>query len=274
MLMDVERENLLFALLIEQAFVNLHTQGQSELLELALDFVQRFLSKITVFEHLLLALHSQFTNGCDVGIVQTVRGTDRKLDLIHTHVEQLAEAVLFFADLLVFALKLNLLLAHFVEHVEVMLEDRSGMLDRILRGDTAIRGHFKDQTIVIGHLPNTGIFNRVFDVTDRAEKRIDRNHTDCLIFFLVVIADRETTAHLNLQLGVELLLAVQMTEHLLRVEDGVLVWRGAFDRTQSSLMEDILQIASFYREKARWVTAKELAEEGVEKILETFPGLP
>ncbi len=68
--------------------------------------------------------------------------------------------------------------------------------------------------------------------------------------------------------------SVALEIHLLRVEDGVLVWRGAFDRTQSSLMEDILQIASFYREKARWVTANELAEEGVEKILETFPGLP
>ena len=61
--------------------------------------------------------------------------------------------------------------------------------------------------------------------------------------------------------------------HLHRVEDGVLVWRGAFDRTQSSLMEDLLQILFFYREKGRWVTAEELAEEGLEKVLKTFPGL-
>jgi hypothetical protein len=62
--------------------------------------------------------------------------------------------------------------------------------------------------------------------------------------------------------------------HLLRVEDGVIVWRGAFDRTQSSLMEDLLQVLSFYREKGRWVTAEELAEEGLEQVLKTFPGLP
>ena len=62
--------------------------------------------------------------------------------------------------------------------------------------------------------------------------------------------------------------------HLLRVEDGVLVWRSAFDRTQSSLMENLLQLTSFYREKGRWVTAEELARGGLEKILETFPGLP
>jgi len=62
--------------------------------------------------------------------------------------------------------------------------------------------------------------------------------------------------------------------HLLRVSDGALVWRGFFDRTQSSLMEDLLQVTSFYRGRGRWVTAGELAEEGMEQILKTFPGLP
>jgi hypothetical protein len=62
--------------------------------------------------------------------------------------------------------------------------------------------------------------------------------------------------------------------HLHRVEDGVLIWRGSFDRTQSSLMENLLQVLSFYREKGRWVTAEELAEEGLEQVLKTFPGLP
>ena len=62
--------------------------------------------------------------------------------------------------------------------------------------------------------------------------------------------------------------------HLHRVQDGVLVWRGSFDRTQGALMEDLLQVLLFYREKGRWVTAEELAEEGLERVLKTFPGLP
>jgi hypothetical protein len=62
--------------------------------------------------------------------------------------------------------------------------------------------------------------------------------------------------------------------HLLRVDDGALIWRGAFDRTQRSLMEDLFQIPSFFRERGRWVTAEELAEEGMEQVLKTFPGLP
>lgn len=72
----------------------------------------------------------------------------------------------------------------------------------------------------------------------------------------------------------ELPASVAFEIHLLRVEDGVLVWRGSFDRTQSALMENLLQAPSFYREKGRWVTAEELAQEGLEQMLKTFPGLP
>jgi hypothetical protein len=62
--------------------------------------------------------------------------------------------------------------------------------------------------------------------------------------------------------------------HLLRVSDGALVWRGSFDKTQTSLMENLLQSASFFRGKGKWVTAEELTGEGIEQVLKTFPGLP
>jgi hypothetical protein len=61
--------------------------------------------------------------------------------------------------------------------------------------------------------------------------------------------------------------------HLIRVSDGASVWRGIYDHTQASLMENILHAASFYREKGRWVSAAELTEEGMEGVLQTFPGL-
>ena len=59
--------------------------------------------------------------------------------------------------------------------------------------------------------------------------------------------------------------------HLIRSSDAVIVWKGSYDRTQSTLMEDLLQISSFYREGGRWVTAEELTEEGVEEIIKSFP---
>jgi hypothetical protein len=38
-------------------------------------------------------------------------------------------------------------------------------------------------------------------------------------------------------------------------------------------MEDIFQISSFVKEGGKWVTVKELTEEGMEEVLKKFPGL-
>ena len=61
--------------------------------------------------------------------------------------------------------------------------------------------------------------------------------------------------------------------HLVRVSDGVIVWKGSFDKTQKPLMENMFQIASFFKEQGKWVTVKELATEGIDAILENFPGI-
>lgn len=67
--------------------------------------------------------------------------------------------------------------------------------------------------------------------------------------------------------------SVTFSVHLVNVDDGALVWRGTFDKTQRSLMEDLLSIGSFIRQGGKWATARKLSEEGVEGIVETFPGL-
>lgn len=61
--------------------------------------------------------------------------------------------------------------------------------------------------------------------------------------------------------------------HLLRVSDGAFVWKGIFDKTQRTLMENVFDVSTFIRGRGKWVTAEQLSEEGVDKILETFPGL-
>jgi len=61
--------------------------------------------------------------------------------------------------------------------------------------------------------------------------------------------------------------------YLIRVNDGTLVWRGVFDRTQISLLENILQVSSFFKSKGRWITAAELSEIGIDEVLKNFPNL-
>ena len=67
--------------------------------------------------------------------------------------------------------------------------------------------------------------------------------------------------------------SVAFDVHLIRASDGLIVWRGAFDKTQMSLMENLFQLSSFFRWGLKWITARELAEEGVTEILQTFPGI-
>ncbi len=59
--------------------------------------------------------------------------------------------------------------------------------------------------------------------------------------------------------------------HLVKTSDGSVIWRGYFDKTQKSLMEDIFQIASFFRGGAKWVTVRQLTEQGMDDVLESFP---
>ena len=58
---------------------------------------------------------------------------------------------------------------------------------------------------------------------------------------------------------------------LLNVKDGSTIWRGVFDKTQKSLMEDVFQASSFFKGGAKWLTASQLAKLGVDKIFETVP---
>lgn len=67
--------------------------------------------------------------------------------------------------------------------------------------------------------------------------------------------------------------SVAFDVHLVRVSDGLIVWRASFDKTQSSLMENLFQLFSFYKLGGKWVTARELADEGVTEMLKTFPGI-
>ncbi len=80
--------------------------------------------------------------------------------------------------------------------------------------------------------------------------------------------EREGTAY-----AVKQPASVTYEVHLIRGSDGVQVWHGSFDKTQRTLMENIFELSSFFKQKGRWATAAELAGEGMDDILKTFPGL-
>lgn len=71
-------------------------------------------------------------------------------------------------------------------------------------------------------------------------------------------------------IGVEKPSSVGFDLHLIRLNDGLEVWRGRFDETQRPLSENILKIGSFLRRRASWLTAEELSRVGMDEILKTL----
>jgi len=73
--------------------------------------------------------------------------------------------------------------------------------------------------------------------------------------------------------GVQEPASVAFDLHLLRVKDGVLVWRIQYVKTQKSLSENLLDVENFLKQKMRWVTVEELSRLGMEQILKDFPSV-
>ena len=67
--------------------------------------------------------------------------------------------------------------------------------------------------------------------------------------------------------------SVYFEVQLYRCSDGTLVWKGIFEKTQTSLMENMYSASYFVKDRGRWITAKELARQGMEDTLKKFPGL-
>jgi hypothetical protein len=60
--------------------------------------------------------------------------------------------------------------------------------------------------------------------------------------------------------------------YLLRTEDGAVLWKGKYDKTQAALSENILDARTFFRGKGKWMTVEALADLGLSDILgKSFP---
>jgi hypothetical protein len=74
-------------------------------------------------------------------------------------------------------------------------------------------------------------------------------------------------------LGAEKPASVAFDLHLYRLRDEKMVWTAKFDETQRPLSENLLKIGSFFRRRAHWLTAEELASVGLDEMLKGLPSL-
>ena len=74
--------------------------------------------------------------------------------------------------------------------------------------------------------------------------------------------------------GVESPASVAFDLSLVRPSDGSILWRGNYDKTQKSLFENLFDLKDYIKSDGRWLTARKLAEFGLDKLLEDMPGSP
>ena len=68
--------------------------------------------------------------------------------------------------------------------------------------------------------------------------------------------------------------SVAFSVHLYHVASKKIVWNGVFDKTQTSLMENLLDAKTFFGSRGKWMTAEQLAAEGGRQVMHSFPPPP
>lgn len=56
--------------------------------------------------------------------------------------------------------------------------------------------------------------------------------------------------------------------YLIQSETGDIFWKGSFDKTQKSLMENLFDFSFFFKGKGKWMTARQLAELGLSEMID------
>ncbi len=108
------------------------------------------------------------------------------------------------------------------------------------------------------------ISGRESDLIGRLGRQL--NADAIVVGYVYRYQDRIGTAY-----AVEKPASVAFELHLLDSRDETRTWKATYDKTQRSLMENLLNLRFFVREKGRWVTAKDLVEEGMEQVMMSFP---
>lgn len=134
-------------------------------------------------------------------------------------------------------------------------------LDRLRKGYVEIR-LWKEPADLSGR-----VIGAPDDWSARAQSIGDQLGTPVVLFGTVdAFKEREGSA-----VGIRTPASVGFTVRLYRTENGELLWKAAYHETQASLFEDITAINLFLKRKGRWLTAAELADYGLDQIMEKSP---
>lgn len=73
------------------------------------------------------------------------------------------------------------------------------------------------------------------------------------------------------EFSVEKPASVSFDLYLIESKSGAQLWKGRYDKKQSSLSQDLLKIKDFFKNKGKWISADKLAEIGLNELIENLP---
>jgi hypothetical protein len=69
------------------------------------------------------------------------------------------------------------------------------------------------------------------------------------------------------QAGVTQPASVELALYAIDTKSRTVIWQGMFSETQQSLSENLFQMGDFFKRGARWLTAAELGQAGMTKLI-------
>jgi len=98
-------------------------------------------------------------------------------------------------------------------------------------------------------------------------KKIGKSFSSDAVLFGYIYRWRE---RVGTEYGIETPASVAFDLSLVSPDNGAVLWRGIFNKTQLSLSENLLDFSTFIRSKGRWLTSRELAQIGLEKLMKEW----
>src|SRR6266436_4421990 len=181
--------------------VELHSQREAHLHQYILDLVERLAAEVLGLQHFVFALLDELADGLDVRVLQAIVGAHGKLELLDGAIQMLEARIV--GDVLRRFDGLDRLF-EVDEDAHVILHQLGGEADGVLRGNGAVGPHFDHQLFVVGHLAETGGFDRIVDLAYRRVNAVDRDVADGQIFVVVAVGGHITAAVLGAHFDLEL----------------------------------------------------------------------
>jgi len=105
--------------------------------------------------------------------------------------------------------------------------------------------------------------NLTIGIKDMLQK-IGKSFSSDAVLFGYIYRWRE---RIGTEYGVKSPASVAFDLHLVSTDTGSILWKDSFKKTQLSLSENLLDLATFIKSRGKWLTAKELANIGLTSMM-------